>query len=469
LQAPKPKLDIPVPRINNVETYDKDIAADYDASLSYVRYHRPTPDEWKDSIGYVADEEDETWIKEKSKVGESTDSSPKLPLSLFEAMIDVMEKETALDMIISVNQADRFFQCRIPQLYELFPVKPSESGEITIKTVINDVYNYWVQKRSKLKRPLLRRFWPVTSTEDTNPHLVFRPREKEKYKLRKKRQNDANAYRKMKQLRDDFDNLRAVLDLARKREEVSRLHLKLQIELFVRRLYDAIDTSGKPRENSISSGEIQAVLSIPNHFNLHHGGRNAQQSQGIAVSTRNQGGVSTGGGISGPGGLKINVAGRNHGEPAPNFLQPLATRESYTHTWEDSQPSIPFLVDGQEVLPTSFRQRPRIGRGGRICIDRLPAASSHSINVYTVGKPLPVSSKPKRHLLELLPPPIDRSSLSRKIESAAVALVKEDQDARVIGDPADENDSEEVVVPLEEWLDTDEQAWGEERYVIGPL
>jgi enhancer of polycomb-like protein len=452
-----------------VETYDRDIAADYDASLSYVRYHRPSSDEWRDSIDYVADEEDEIWLKEKSKAGESSESSSKLPLSSFEFMIDIMEKETGFDMIISANQADRFFQGRIPQLYQLFPVKPTESGDLTVKMVIHDVYNYWVQKRSKLKRPLLRRFWPVTSTEDTNPHLVFRPREKEKYKLRKKRQNDANAYRKMKQLRDDFDNLRAVLDLVRKREEVSRLHLKLQIELFVQRLHDAIDTSGKPRENTISPDEIQATLAIPNHFNIHHGGRNAQQSQGIAGSTRNQGSVSAGGGASGPGGVKINVAGRNHGEPAPNFLQPLATRESYTHTWEDSQPAIPYLVDGQEVVPTSFRQRPRIGRGGRICIDHIPAQSSHSINVYTVGKPLPVSSNPKRHLLELLPPPIDRSSLSRKIESAAVALMKEDHDAKVMGDSVDDNDGEEAVVPLEEWLDTDEQTWGEERFVIGPL
>lgn len=384
-------------------------------------------------------------------------------------MIDILEKETGFDMIVTVNQADRFFQKKIPRLYHIFPTKAENDGGVTAKVIINDVYNYWVQKRSKLKRPLLRRFWPVTSTEDTNPHLVFRPREKEKYKLRKKRQNDANAYRKMKQLKDDFDNLRAVLELVRKREDVSRLHVKLQIELFERRLYDAIDTSGKPRKsNFITPGEVQAALSSPNHFNLHGGRLLRQQQQGIASSTRNQS-IILEEGLGTTIGTQINVAGRNHGEPAPNFLQPLATRDSYTASWEGTQPEIPALVDGQEKVPKQFRQRPRIGRGGRVCIDRIPMSSAREIKVWTVGKPMPISSKPKRHLLDLLPQPIDRAVMSRKIESAAVALIKEDQDARASGDQMDDADGGDAVVPLADWLDTDEQKWGEERVVIGPF
>lgn len=453
-----------------MESYERDISAEYEASLSYVRYVRPSKIEWKESKDYIADEEDELWLRDKSKVSESSQCPSKLPTSIFESMIDIMEKETGFDMIITMNQADRFFQKEIPRLYHLFPAKTEKEGDVTAKVIVNDVYGYWVQKRSKLKRPLLRRFWPVTSTEDTNPHLVFRPREKEKYKLRKKRQNDANAYRKMKQLRDDFDNLRAVLDLVKKREEVSRLHVKLQIELFERRLYDAIDTSGKPREaDYIAPGEVQATLSSPNHFNMQHGGRVSRQAQGIAGATRNQS-IALGGDMgTTSGGAQINVAGRNHGEPAPNFLQPLATRESYTTSWEGAQPEIPVLVDAQEEIPTKFRQRPRIGRGGRICIDRLPATSTNDITVYTVGKPMQMSSQPKRHLLDFLPPPIDRAALSRKIESAAVALIEEGQDARTGGEQMDDADGGDAVVPLGEWLDTDEQAWGEERYMIGPL
>lgn len=51
---------------------------------------------------------------------------------------------------------------------------------MTNKQIVQEVYQYWVSKRQRYKKPLLRRFWPVTSINDTNPHLVFRPREKER-------------------------------------------------------------------------------------------------------------------------------------------------------------------------------------------------------------------------------------------------------------------------------------------------
>ena len=44
---------------------------------------------------------------------------------------------------------------------------------------------------AKLNKPLIRRFWPAVPVDDPNPHHVFRPREKERYKLRgRARKND---------------------------------------------------------------------------------------------------------------------------------------------------------------------------------------------------------------------------------------------------------------------------------------
>lgn len=137
------------------------------------------------------------------------------------------------------------------------------------KTVIAEVWGYWTAKRTRFKKPLLRRFWPVTSINDTNPHLVFRPREKERcvllwwlgnrgtgcallhpsfssihlslhpnpqspthqsitsqitipqnphrYKLRKHRKNDGEAYRRLELLRRDFKQVQDLLALVRKR------------------------------------------------------------------------------------------------------------------------------------------------------------------------------------------------------------------------------------------------------------
>ena len=40
------------------------------------------------------------------------------------------------------------------------------------------VRSYWFQKQNQLRKPLLRQFWPKTAISDTDPHNVFRPREK---------------------------------------------------------------------------------------------------------------------------------------------------------------------------------------------------------------------------------------------------------------------------------------------------
>jgi hypothetical protein len=52
----------------------------------------------------------------------------------------------------------------------------------------------------------------------------------------------------------------------------------------------------------------------------------------------------------------------------------------------------------------------------------------------------------------------------------SIAAVKEDLEGRAInaGDP-DETDDDQVIVKVKDWLETDEQLWGEEHYALGPL
>lgn len=44
--------------------------------------------------------------------------------------------------------------------------------------VCKHILDYWKKKRKELGKPLLRRYWPLTNVNDTNPNLVFRPRSK---------------------------------------------------------------------------------------------------------------------------------------------------------------------------------------------------------------------------------------------------------------------------------------------------
>ena len=492
------KLDIPVPRINLVRNYEQDVPANYKLPLSFIRYHRRTPEEWKATSEYISDAEDEAWLKQKlyfkaidvqdqtmlRPTEVTTLNSSFLSLELFEHMMDILDKVTAFDSIITISQAEVHFQSGIPQLYQLFPVKLRQ-GSRSVKNVIQEVYTYWVQKRSKLKRPLLRRFWPVTSTDDTNPHMVFRPREKEKYKLRKKRQNDANAYRKMKQLREDFDNLRTVLDIVRHREKLHQIHVQLQVDLCRQRLYDTIDTSGTPRPStSLYKDDVLKLLSeTPIYFDVNLGGRKAKRARFPMSLPTNSMSFSTDEVETGrsPGfvtRLNVNIAGRNNGDPAPNFLQSLPTRESFVTSWEGAVPHVPSYENAQLQPTYKFRHRPRVGRGGRLCIDRVPQpipqhANLVTDNTFTAGNGMHFSLEPKGSLVELLPKPLNYAAISRRIEALSVAAIKEDCETRNLNAAAagdvEENDVDEVIVGLDEWLETDDQQWGDERYVIGPI
>lgn len=534
-----------MPRINTVEAYTHDVPANYSVPRSYVRCHRPPDEELDAAIEYVADAEDDSWLQNNTKFGgavkqeelvsevadansnnDNTTANNKkknprrrsqITLAMLEQMLDLLEKVTAFDVIVTSTQAEGLILQRIPHLYHLFPVK-GRQGVVTVRNVINDVYAYWLQKRSKLKRPLLRRFWPVTSSDDTNPHLVFRPREKEKYKLRKKRQNDMEAYRKMKQLRQDFDNLRMCLELVRRREQLNRSSVQIHIDLFQQRFYDLTDTSGCPRVSSskyVRKDKLKHLQDLPSFFDVQSGdgkkgrrGRRSYHNQKNASSLSAAAGASSfrGGGITSAGGTSSTdaikpdnatptVAGRNHGEPAPNFMHPLHTRERYVTSWDGSVPHIRSYNTGQ-VFPEPtfrFRRRPRLGRGGRLCIDRLPrvGATNNSgepdvqlVTTFTAGLDMPRSLKPKERLLELLPRPLNHRAIARKVEEMSVAAIQEDFDlarsaavasgggASAIGmdtSRLEENDGEEVVVKLSDWLETDEQLWGEERYAIGPI
>jgi hypothetical protein len=73
-----------------------------------------------------------------------------------------------------------------------------------------------------------------------------------------------------------------------------------------------------------------------------------------------------------------------------------------------------------------------------------------------------------------LHPALDHVVLSQKIEEMCVAAIQEDYETATTPTcaaplNADENDCKEVLVKFNDWLDTDEQLWGEERFAIGPL
>jgi len=413
-------------------------------------------------------------------------------IHIFEQIIDVFEKATAFESVVTLAQGESLIFKTMPMLAKELEFLGSSQiqGEQKAKIAITMIYDYWIQKRSKLRKPLLRKFWPLTASHDTNPHLVFRPREKGKYRLRKKRQNDIETLRKMKQLRCDFDKVRVLLDLIRSREQLNRTMFDLRTEWFDQRMYDMTDTSGLPRlSDRLSFNEIEELTNVPTLIDIHKSDRsrkNKRKKVSLGGDVLNEP-IPMDGNVDASSidmllapTQQVNVASA---ENPISFLDPLPTRDIFAVSWEKAVPFITSYVDSHPVPTFRFRHRPRIGRGGRVIIDRLPLSYGSDYvptQVYRAGDEL-VSTKTDNQLLDLLPMPLDYSLLSRRIEEISAAILTEDDmDQEKIYTKTSnfsmttsydmgKNNPKEILVRMDDWLTSDENAYGEEKYVIGPI
>lgn len=152
--------------------------------------------------------------------------------------------------------------------------------------------------------------------------------------------------------------------------------------------------------------------------------------------------------------------------------------------------------------------RARLGRGGRIMIDRIPRppkcsdtprAITYGSGTVSVGyhtstlgadgpvfdKNGPLSNKAKNnvhdapraqpHESDLRPPSLgSHLALSRKIEAICARGIADDlndqqqqQQNQKVAIPG--NDTDEILIPLEDFLDAPPGFYGKEKYVIGPL
>ena len=164
------------------------------------------------------------------------------------------------------------------------------------------------------------------------------------------------------------------------------------------------------------------------------------------------------------------------------------TREGYATTWEGTVPQVTTIVDGRPLPTFRFRHRPRVGRGGRICIDRVALQTDPNVapNTYFRAAAAPsVPLEPKERLLDLLPPQINKDRVTRQIEDICLAALREEYDAQEYngsgpsagglppglgGDGEDNvNEGVPVVVKMKDWLNTDDQLWGDERFSVGPI
>jgi enhancer of polycomb-like protein len=384
------KKNIPIPVTLDVPSYEDEVAPNFTVPTSYVRFQNvPSPN---DDAKIELDMElaEIKWLKYHPKYGENGDPRYQISLETLAKMLDVLEKASAIinPNIITLPEAEEVFAKQLGMV------------KTPLNRVTVDVYNYWSTKRQQLKRPLLRKYWPQTPLNDTNPHLVFRPREKERYKLRKHRKNDMDGYRKLQQLRGDFERVRHLLDLVKRREQLKRLEIKYMDEMRTQAVFELTDRSGtvrkpvipveddadrlkkkKKKKKGLRRGDEDSASNgtDPDPIGQGEKAKNilvGAAAQGITFSGTASGGVTT---------TSASPSGIDNFR-MPTFMD-YDTSENYSMRDEKdvglSEPYYPsYPMPSSHLLATVFSQPPkyrcrgRIGRGGRLVIDRIPVPGS---------------------------------------------------------------------------------------------
>ncbi|KAE9004287.1 hypothetical protein PR003_g17567 [Phytophthora rubi] len=403
-QSKRKKKDIPIPVILSVPAYDTSVPADFEVPTSYVRFQAlPRSDE--DPAGSEAlgpesqdvevdlDLEDMRWLRRHPKYGVDGDPRYQLSQGRFAQMLDALEKASALlnPNVMTQAEAEDVFAKRLAM------------HKTPLNRVTCDVYAYWAAKRQKLRRPLLRRFWPQTPLNDTNPHAVFRPREKERYKLRKHRKNDLEGFRKLQQLRVDFERVRRLMDLVRRRERAKRLQL------------DFLDEIRRQAEHELTNRGPDAVTRKPvipvdeererhkkkkkkkkKHRDGENGSLSGDSGGGLGASSDSKGGADA----------KAKAQAAVEGpQTAPTFMEydtsaNFVMEDASAMTDTDGSPrdlsgpvypSYPLspskLMAAIFQQPPKYRCRGRIGRGGRLVMDRIPVPSSRYYGPTEISAP----------------------------------------------------------------------------------
>ena len=234
--------EIPIPEILNVSSYEKDYPTNYKQPEYYLRSKLSCglPPETTSFVEYDLDNEDEDWLDGYN------DGADVLPAEKFEEMLWKLEIACAdaNEKIMKANTSSAAargqvisYQEKVDALSVVTNLPKNKALELLQEisgkqAILTAVYEYWVDKRKRVKKPILRRLQPPPAPNDTNPFNVFRPREKiSRPQTRRRRENDVSSYDKLRQIRKSVDISIGILELVVKREKRKSELLAVEQEL----------------------------------------------------------------------------------------------------------------------------------------------------------------------------------------------------------------------------------------------
>ncbi|KAF9912123.1 Enhancer of polycomb-like protein 1 [Lobosporangium transversale] len=299
----------------------------------------------EDCIGcpYNMDDEDDKWLKEFNEKRAADEE--KLDEDHFELIMWQFEKIT--------NERVPYLQLDSGQIPSFEDLKATFTGPqlLGLKNIAASVYPWWQERRSKRGG----KFEEVVRNE-ADPYLCFRRRESKP--VRKTRRTDQQSIEKLRKLRMEMESARSLLEMVSKREKVRKESLVLEHTIF--------DQRCKVREYKRSLGIREDDEDIQKKKNRREASATIRIPHNLLADRES---------------TSSQEDGRKDRSSHSNIESELAKRREDDVGWEDltdnpyQQFTVPYPQQFFKILPQqrngkymSFRKR--VGRGGRIHIDR---------------------------------------------------------------------------------------------------
>jgi len=351
-------------------TYNKVYTTEWKQPRQYIHVQPFGPSQ--DLPDYDMDEEDIKFFQEELR------DRRKLEVSnlTFEDMIDRLEKNSAQN-VVSLKEAKLILK---------------EDDDLILV-----VYDYWLNKRLAVRQSLMPgiKTMNISSNQPQSPYIAFR-RRTEKMQTRKNRKNEEASYEAMLKLRRDLSRAVTLLEMVKRREKTKKEKLNLTLDVFDKR-YAVRDFDGKLvdyanlcRPKTVQPLNIQNWMSMGSpqpkrtyKKRKHH--RSGQRAMGEMVRAENSLSVHENQIIEKTASSEdetVNVGSdEDMMEDSPflfrrkegvQYLAPLDHHESS----QEKDKSDTFLLTSIPMAGTvrclGYCRR-RMGRGGRVVVDRIPS------------------------------------------------------------------------------------------------
>eukprot|EP00088_Acartia_fossae_P041257 TRINITY_DN4317_c0_g1_i10.p1 TRINITY_DN4317_c0_g1~~TRINITY_DN4317_c0_g1_i10.p1 ORF type:complete len:538 (-),score=126.98 TRINITY_DN4317_c0_g1_i10:911-2524(-) len=338
LQKHQEDLIIPTPEYSTISDYDQIYQGN---ARKHTQYIHALPFFHEDYPAYDMDEDDARFIKEEVNDRWKLELSP----TNFEQMISQLETNSG-SSTITLEEAKLILK---------------EDDDLILL-----VYEYWLKKKLQQEHnliPSVRSEKVGCNADKRNPYVAFR-RRFEKMQTRKNRKLDENNYIMMLKLRRDLSRVVTLLSFLKKRERLKKAGLELDLDIAERRIsltdwdsriINEIHASRKYKkleeyalrqeEGLVSEDDISTVDS--DYESADEGPFQFRRKEGVEYLA------------------PLDWSSSNE-EP-----EDLSTVDTTTMLFQNNHENNKYIWTYIPEISVSYARR-RVGRGGRVVIDRAP-------------------------------------------------------------------------------------------------